>query len=185
MLICKTPYRISFFGGGTDYPSWYNNNGGQVVSTTIDKYIYITLRELPPFFEHKHRIVYNKTERINKINERNQYSKSALKYTANQYFEDRKNSVTKSLEDKLLMRRQLKKDKETAIVKEKEDYEQQKITDAKKKENKQTRKIQERKRKNNIKTMKKASKIKPPPKKKSRLGRLKGLFSRKKSKKKK
>ena len=69
MLICKTPYRISFFGGGTDYPSWYNNNGGQVVSTTIDKYIYITLRELPPFFEHKHRIVYTKTERINKIND--------------------------------------------------------------------------------------------------------------------
>ncbi len=68
MLICKTPYRISFCGGGTDYPSWYNKYGGQVISTTIDKYIYITLRQLPPFFEHKHRIVYAKTEKVNNIN---------------------------------------------------------------------------------------------------------------------
>ncbi len=68
MLICKTPYRISFCGGGTDYPSWYNKYGGQVISTTIDKYIYITLRKLPPFFEHKHRIVYAKTEKVNNIN---------------------------------------------------------------------------------------------------------------------
>ncbi len=69
MIISKTPYRISFFGGGTDYPSWYNKNGGQVVSTTINKYIYITLRDLPQFFDHNFRIVYTKTERVNKINE--------------------------------------------------------------------------------------------------------------------
>ena len=49
MIISKTPYRISFFGGGTDYPSWYKKNGGSVISATIDKYIYISCRTLPPF----------------------------------------------------------------------------------------------------------------------------------------
>ena len=53
MIITKTPYRISFFGGGSDYPSWYNRNGGKVLSTTIDKHIYITCRFLPNFFNHK------------------------------------------------------------------------------------------------------------------------------------
>ena len=53
MIITKTPYRISFFGGGSDYPSWYLKNGGSVLSTTIDKYIYISCRYLPPFFEHR------------------------------------------------------------------------------------------------------------------------------------
>ena len=46
MIITKTPYRISFFGGGSDYPSWYKKNGGSVLSTTIDKHIYITCRFL-------------------------------------------------------------------------------------------------------------------------------------------
>ena len=46
MIICKTPYRISFFGGGSDYPSWYKDNGGEVISTSINKYIYLTLRQL-------------------------------------------------------------------------------------------------------------------------------------------
>ncbi|OGR69995.1 MAG: kinase [Elusimicrobia bacterium GWD2_63_28] len=67
MIISKTPYRISFFGGGTDYPSWYNENKGQVLSTTIDKYCYITCRNLPPFHEHKHRIVYSKIENVTRI----------------------------------------------------------------------------------------------------------------------
>jgi len=67
MIISKTPYRISFFGGGTDYPSWYTKFGGEVVSTTIDKYLYLTCRELPNFFEHKYRIVYSKIELANKI----------------------------------------------------------------------------------------------------------------------
>jgi D-glycero-alpha-D-manno-heptose-7-phosphate kinase len=62
MIISRTPYRISFFGGGTDYPCWYNENRGQVLSTTIDKFCYITCRWLPPFHEHKHRIVYSKIE---------------------------------------------------------------------------------------------------------------------------
>lgn len=67
MIISKTPFRISFFGGGTDYPVWYKKNGGAVLATTIDKYCYITCRYLPPFFEHKHRIVYSKVENIKNI----------------------------------------------------------------------------------------------------------------------
>lgn len=69
MIISRTPFRISFFGGGTDYPAWYRENGGTVLSTTIDKYCYITVRYLPPFFEHKHRIVYSKIENVKKIND--------------------------------------------------------------------------------------------------------------------
>ena len=64
MIISKTPFRISFFGGGTDYPEWYHENGGSVLATTIDKYCYISCRHLPPFFEHKHRIVYSKIESV-------------------------------------------------------------------------------------------------------------------------
>jgi D-glycero-alpha-D-manno-heptose-7-phosphate kinase len=62
MIITKTPFRISFFGGGTDYPSWFSENSGQVLSTTFDKYCYISCRKLPPFFPHKFRIVYSKIE---------------------------------------------------------------------------------------------------------------------------
>jgi len=69
MIISKTPFRISFFGGGTDYPVWYRINGGQVLSTTIDKYCYLTLRHLPPFFPHKHRIVYSKVEIVKDVDE--------------------------------------------------------------------------------------------------------------------
>ena len=69
MIISKTPYRISFFGGGTDYPSWYIKNGGAVLSTTIDKYIYISCRTLPPFFEHKYRVVWSKIENVKKIDQ--------------------------------------------------------------------------------------------------------------------
>jgi len=62
MIICRTPYRISFFGGGTDYPAWFRAHGGAVLATTIDKYCYLTCRYLPPFFEHRLRIVYRKIE---------------------------------------------------------------------------------------------------------------------------
>ena len=62
MFISRTPYRISFFGGGTDYPAWYLKHGGQVLSTTIDKYLYISCRYLPPFFEHRLRLVYSQIE---------------------------------------------------------------------------------------------------------------------------
>jgi len=69
MIISRTPFRISFFGGGTDYPAWYQKNGGAVLATTIDKYCYITCRYLPPFFEHKSRIVWSQTELIQDIDE--------------------------------------------------------------------------------------------------------------------
>ncbi len=67
MIISRTPFRISFFGGGTDYPSWYLKNGGSVLSTTIDKYCYISCRYLPGFFDHKYRIVYSHIENVQNI----------------------------------------------------------------------------------------------------------------------
>jgi D-glycero-alpha-D-manno-heptose-7-phosphate kinase len=69
MIITKTPYRISFFGGGSDYPEWYKKNGGAVLSTTIDKHIYISCRFLPKFFKHKYRIVWSKIENVKDINQ--------------------------------------------------------------------------------------------------------------------
>src|SRR3989344_9007265 len=64
MIITKTPLRISFFGGGTDYPVWYEKNGGSVLSTTINKYSYINARYLPQFFDHKHQIIYKVREEV-------------------------------------------------------------------------------------------------------------------------
>lgn len=64
MIITRTPLRISFFGGGTDYPVWYREHGGAVLSTTIDKSCYITTRWLPPFFEYHSRISYSKVENV-------------------------------------------------------------------------------------------------------------------------
>ncbi len=69
MIICRTPFRISFFGGGTDYPGWYRAHGGAVLASTIDKYCYLTCRYLPPFFEHRFRIVYRKIENCRSIEE--------------------------------------------------------------------------------------------------------------------
>ena len=69
MIISRTPFRISFFGGGTDYPIWYEKNGGQVLSATINKYCFITVRYLPPFFKYKHRIRYYQHEETNSIDE--------------------------------------------------------------------------------------------------------------------
>ena len=69
MIITRTPYRMSFFGGGTDYPSWYRHEPGAVLSTTIDKYCYISCRVLPPFFEMKHRIVWSHIETVSTISE--------------------------------------------------------------------------------------------------------------------
>ena len=64
MIISRTPFRISFFGGGTDYPEWYRENGGAVLSTTIDKYCYLNCRYLPPFFDHRSRIVWSQIELV-------------------------------------------------------------------------------------------------------------------------
>src|SRR5215469_9026767 len=64
MIITRTPLRISFFGGGTDYPVWYREHGGAVLSTAIDKCCYITCRFLPPFFEYHSRVSYSKVENV-------------------------------------------------------------------------------------------------------------------------
>jgi D-glycero-alpha-D-manno-heptose-7-phosphate kinase len=69
MIISRTPFRISLFGGGTDHPAWYRQHGGSVLGTTIDKYCYISMRILPPFFEHRHRIAYSKIETVKEIDE--------------------------------------------------------------------------------------------------------------------
>lgn len=69
MIISRTPYRISFFGGGTDYPAWYRHHGGAVLAATINKYCYLTCRYLPPFFEHRIRVVYSKVEMCQKLEE--------------------------------------------------------------------------------------------------------------------
>jgi len=69
MIISRTPFRISLFGGGTDYPSWYREHGGCVIGTAIDKYCYISVRRLPPFFEHRSRIVYSQVELVNSVAE--------------------------------------------------------------------------------------------------------------------
>ena len=82
MIISRTPFRISFFGGGTDYPAWYRENKGAVLSTAIDKYCYINCRYLPPFFEHKSRIVWSRIETVNDINEiQHPAVRATLKFT--------------------------------------------------------------------------------------------------------
>jgi D-glycero-alpha-D-manno-heptose-7-phosphate kinase len=81
MIVSKTPFRISFFGGGTDFPEWYNENDSLVISTTIDKYCYIAARFLPPFFNTKYRIVYSETELINDVEKiRHPVVKETIKY---------------------------------------------------------------------------------------------------------
>ena len=69
MIISRTPFRISFFGGGTDYPIWYEKYGGRVINVTINKYCFITARYLPPFFKYKHRIRYYQHEEAEKLDE--------------------------------------------------------------------------------------------------------------------
>ena len=69
MVITKTPYRISLFGGGTDHPAWYKEHGGEVISFAIDKFCYLTTRILPPFFDHRYRIAYSKVEHVKTISE--------------------------------------------------------------------------------------------------------------------
>ncbi len=69
MIISRTPYRLSFFGGGTDFPQWYLKETGAVLSVTIDKYCYLSCRHLPPFFNIKHRIVWSHIETVSSIAE--------------------------------------------------------------------------------------------------------------------
>jgi len=69
VIITRTPFRISFFGGGTDYTDWSRDHGGAVLATSIDKYCYLTVRHLPPFFEHRHRIVWSQVELTSSVEE--------------------------------------------------------------------------------------------------------------------
>ena len=69
MIITKTPFRMSFFGGGTDMTDFFNEYGGAVISTTFDKYCYVTVRHLPPFFDYTTELVYSKIERLNKVDD--------------------------------------------------------------------------------------------------------------------
>ena len=69
MIITKTPFRMSFFGGGTDMPEFFRQHGGAVISTTFDKYCYVTARHLPPFFDYADEVVYSRTERVKGLSE--------------------------------------------------------------------------------------------------------------------
>ncbi len=69
MIISRTPFRISFFGGGTDYPAWYQEHGGMVLSTSINKFCYLTCRYLPPFFDYRYRIRYYHREETQTLDE--------------------------------------------------------------------------------------------------------------------
>lgn len=64
MIISRTPFRVSFFGGGTDYRGWFQEHGGSVLTSTINYYCYLTCRFLPPFFEHKSRVVWSQVEKV-------------------------------------------------------------------------------------------------------------------------
>jgi D-glycero-alpha-D-manno-heptose-7-phosphate kinase len=69
MIITRTPYRISLFGGGSDFPQWYKEHGGRVLAFSIDKYSYLTARHLPPFFSHNYRVSYSRNEETKTIDQ--------------------------------------------------------------------------------------------------------------------
>ena len=69
MAITKTPFRMSFFGGGTDMEWYFREHGGEVLSTTFDKYCYVSVRHLPPFFDYSSEIVYSRIERVKDVSE--------------------------------------------------------------------------------------------------------------------
>ena len=69
MIITKTPFRMSFFGGGTDIPAFFNENGGAVLSTTFDKYCYVNVRHLPRFFDYSTELSYSSIERVTEVND--------------------------------------------------------------------------------------------------------------------
>ena len=81
MLITRTPFRVSFFGGGTDYADYYLRYGGKVLSTTIDKFCYLSMRPLPPFFDYKSQLTYSRIERFNTADEvQHPLVRNALKF---------------------------------------------------------------------------------------------------------
>lgn len=81
MIITKTPFRMSFFGGGTDYPGYYKEHGGAVISTTFDKYCMVSVGHLPRFFEYSNQLTYSKIERTKTVNEiEHPAVRNAMKY---------------------------------------------------------------------------------------------------------
>ncbi len=81
MIITQTPFRMSFFGGGTDLPAFFNDHGGAVISTTFDKYCYVNVRHLPRFFDYSSEISYSRLERVTDVNDiRHPAVREAMKY---------------------------------------------------------------------------------------------------------
>ena len=81
MLLVRTPFRVSFFGGGTDYHEYFSEYGGSVLSTAIDKYCYVTLRNMPSLFSYRNQLTYSKIERFNSPDElEHPLVREALKY---------------------------------------------------------------------------------------------------------
>ena len=82
MIISRTPFRVSLFGGGTDFPAWYRERGGLVVSAAINKYCYLNVRYLPPFFDYRYRIRYTTQEYVTSIDEiRHPSVRECLRYS--------------------------------------------------------------------------------------------------------
>ena len=82
MIISKTPYRLSLFGGGTDYPAWFSKHPSKCISAAIAHYCYVNVKELPPFFDHTIRLAYSKLENVNSIEEIDHPSiRACLQYT--------------------------------------------------------------------------------------------------------
>jgi len=69
MIITKTPYRLSLFGGGTDYPAWYNNHPSKCISAAMNHHCYVHVKPLPPFFDHNIHITYSKIENVNSVDD--------------------------------------------------------------------------------------------------------------------
>ena len=82
MIICKTPFRLSLFGGGTDIPSWFNLNKGKVISLTFNRYNYTILKVNPEYFKYKYVLKYFKNEKTNKLND---IKNKPIKYLLKQY----------------------------------------------------------------------------------------------------
>ena len=81
MIITQTPFRMSFFGGGTDFPGFYKEHGGAVISTTFDKYCYVNVRHLPRFFDYATELSYSKIERVKHVDEiQHPAVREAMKY---------------------------------------------------------------------------------------------------------
>lgn len=81
MIITRTPFRISLFGGGSDYPAWYLKNGGAVLNATINHYCHVSVRPLPPFFEHKFRLVWSQIENVQTLEQlQHPIARECLKY---------------------------------------------------------------------------------------------------------